>query len=251
MRFDAARPIILAMFAVASLSLTIQACDKDDAKDEAAVPTSTKSASAAKAAQGAIKIPAIGGTSLKEFGPELRSIYKQGMMQSKRFQKIQNETPDLSQFDICSLMTSSCEQMAATPLEEEGMTCTTTCPASGTTMSCTSPEQVNTCNGVQYTMNDMISNSTTSCTKSSATLYSFGINVDMTGKVKGGDITESTELSCKFSFAMAFDLQNPPSEESQEFDTAAMCNNMVCSIGGEPMSCQDMQEAMKEESCTE
>ncbi len=250
MKIKSAYPIFAAMFAVATLGLTIQACDKDDKGD--IVSPNGKSVSAARAAQGAIKFPEIGGTNLKEFGPELRSIYMQGMAQAKQFKNIEGETPDLSQFDICSVMTSSCAQIAAAePIVEEGMTCTTSCPAAGgTTMNCTSAEQISSCKGIQYTTNDLISNSTTSCTKTSPTLYTLGISVDMSGKVKGGDITESTELVCKFNFAMAFDFENPSTGDTQAFDTTQLCNNMVCTIGGEAMSCQDMQEAMKEDTCS-
>lgn len=254
----------VALASLTAASLTFIACSKkedEEEKDEGTLSTEQKSdANKAAAAQTAKQLnSAQEGANLtkQNVAAQIRALYTQAKIERRQMLALQGEgegetTDPTMDFDICSLLTSSCEERLnqAQPADEFGATCKTTSCTGGTTDTCTSPSETAQCGDVTYTFAESVTSSTMVCAKTAEKQYNLKIAANFAGSLSGGTITTPVRLECKINIDFPLNFTQEQ-DQQDEGETELSCEDgqFSCSIDGQELSCADLKAAVADKSC--
>lgn len=259
------KTFVATVVSFAAAGAIFMACSKDDDDDDD-TPTLTADQKAdAGRAGGVVGGRVVGGVksdtaSLRDPHQiaKLREMYLAGKAQKAQvMNKLQDD--DAGDFDPATIYKNMCQYMDAgcaekldkeEPADEFGDVCKTTSCTGGTTMSCASPSQTSTCDGVTYTLSSTTTTSNLKCTQVSDTKISFDITADFAGTISGGSL-EAQELKCHIAIAMPIDFaaEQPATSEDDAEEFTCESGEFTCTLGGAPLSCAEIMAAAEASDC--
>jgi hypothetical protein len=178
---------------------------------------------------------------------QIRDLYQSGIKNQQMLAK--SESPQIS-FDICALYGTICKaakEKGATT--SEGLTCSFACPSDNAmTINCAADQASIQCKDTTYKLQSGTTSATTTCTKTSDSSFDIAMQSTLTSKISGGSIENPVDLKCSFKLNLSFDSENL-ANETNGFDTSKLCESFSCTLGGNPLACEDVKNAIDNNEC--